>query len=139
MKDMLKLLDAPFAKFVLPSITVELNSKEMFYGCQLVVSTPEGSWSVSFGPYKILGLRINDESFDVNERFHVERDFDKGSAYIWTDSPWLMNELGTGHIDYLSRLLKADPAHYVFLGSDYNVEVLAVQVPTITRLEKPEK
>ena len=130
---MIKLWDTPFSKILLPSVTVQLNSGDALRHCQIIVSSPDSKWIVMFE--KILGLRIYDESFDENQRFHIERDFDKGSAYIWTDSPWL-SELGQGYIEYLKSFLQDNPSHYVLLGCDHNIEILAVGVPAIKMLNQ---
>tara|TARA_R110001592_G_scaffold196707_1_gene444552 strand:+ start:2070 stop:2414 length:345 start_codon:yes stop_codon:yes gene_type:complete len=80
----------------------------------------EKRWRVSFE--SAVAVKICDESFDQNARFHVERDRQQLCSYTWADSSWL-REFQTE----LAELLEGSPlCHYVFLGGNHNVEIMAL-------------
>ena len=71
---------------------------------------------------KILGLKVCDESYDKNSRFHIDRDKENLCSYLWLDSPWL-----TEFTHESAEAVEGGRlTHYLLLGGDYNVEVLAV-------------
>jgi len=61
------------------------------------------------------------KTYDNNPRFLVDRDQDGLCSYIWVDSPWLQDF----NAESIEAMENGVVTHYVLLGGDYNVEVLA--------------
>ncbi len=82
-------------------------------------------WQLKFE--YIAGLKVCDESYD-NTRFHIDGNEQNLCSYLWEGSSWL-NEFNTemAEINESGKL-----KHYVLLGGDYNVEVLALGDVEIT-------
>ena len=70
---------------------------------------------------RVVGLKICDESYDHNPRFWVEQDVNDLCSYTWENSPWL-NDFNAESVEAMED---AKVVHYVLLGGDYNVELLA--------------
>jgi len=100
-----------------PSVWV---SMEAHLGKMSVFVEDEKRWRVWFE--SVVALKICDESFDRNARFHVERDRQRLCSYIWEDSSW-RQEFQT---ELAEMLEEKNLCHYVLLGGDHNVEVLAL-------------
>ena len=106
----------PFQTRQFPSVSIEadgqLDKTTIFIGFP-------AEWQINFD--SVVGVKVCDESYDNNPRFHVTRDIDGLCSYMWDDSPWLEDFNGK-HFEaiYNTRL-----RHFVLLGGDYNVEVLA--------------
>ena len=90
-------------------------------------------WKIQFE--RIVGLKVNDETYDNNSRFLVDRDGDHLCSYIWEDSPWLHDF----NAEYVEAMEDGKVLHYVFLGGDYNVEVLAYGKVIIDPVEMKTK
>ncbi|MEO8042591.1 MAG: hypothetical protein ABI646_08280 [Acidobacteriota bacterium] len=80
----------------------------------------ERFWRLQFD--YIVGLRVCNESSDDNTRFHVERDEQDKCSYIWNGSPWLKEFCK----EETEAVEGGTLTHYVLLGGDHNIEVLAL-------------
>ena len=114
---MLKAWRTPFESESFPSVWVvcaggELDKTSVFVGWP-------AEYQVNFE--HIVGLKICDETYDNNPRFWVGRDEDKLCSYTWVDSPWLRDF----NAEYVEAMGGSTVTHYVLLGGDHNVEVLA--------------
>ncbi len=76
--------ETPFGSVSWPSVWVTIDS---LLRDSLVFVNAEQLFKLKFE--NILGLRVSDESYDDNSRFHIERDQPDRCSYIWRDSPWL--------------------------------------------------
>jgi hypothetical protein len=76
-------------------------------------------WRIQFE--SIVGLKVCDETYAKNTRFHIERDKDESCSYIWENSPWFDDF----DAEYVEVLGGGKVTHYVLLGGDYNIEILA--------------
>lgn len=92
----------------------------------IVFVRAEQLWQIQFE--NIVGLKICDESYDDNTRFHIERGEQGRCSYLWDDSPWL-DGFNTEHVEAIEE---GKLKHYVLLGGDYNIEVLALGDVEIT-------
>jgi len=72
-------------------------------------------------------VKISDETYDGNARFHIPRERENLCSYIWNDSEWL-KEISA---EYAELVGEGVLRHYVLLGGDNNVEILAVGDVTI--------
>lgn len=119
--------ETPFADASFPSVWISIE--RILSGATIYVDAAE-LWQVSFD--YIAGMKSCDESYDDNTRFHIERDIDGLCSYFWEDSPWL------GQFDSkFAEVIEGNTlAHYVLLGGDYNVEVLALGHPKIILIDK---
>ena len=91
-------------------------------------------WQVKFE--RVVGLKVCDESYDNNRRFWVEGSENNFSSYVWEDSPWLKDF----NADYAEVMEDLKVIHYVLLGGDYNIEVLAhgnVDITPVVAQESP--
>src|SRR5688500_7421684 len=126
---MLKAWRTPFEKESFPSIWAacegELDKTLVFVGWP-------AEWQVKFE--HVVGLKVCDETYDNNPRFWVNGDVDELCSYTWDDSPWLQDF----NSEYVEAMGSSMVTHYVLLGGDYNIEVLAygkvdlVQVASLT-------
>src|ERR1700741_4686996 len=92
--------DTPFKALRFPSVWISTNGG---LDEDLVVSVGyPAEWEVRF--QKVVGLKVCDETFDDNSRFHIDGNEDIGSSAIWIDSPWL-NEFNP---EYASFMLAMD-------------------------------
>ena len=107
----------PFASASFPSISV---SVERILRDTVVLVDADQRWELRFG--YVTGLKVCDESYDENTRFHLDRDVQDLCSYFWDDSPWL-NEFNMEHVEAVEN---GKLKHYVLLGGDCNVEVLAL-------------
>jgi hypothetical protein len=80
----------------------------------------------------ILGLRVGDESYDDNTRFHIEGNHGGCCSYIWRDSPWF-SEFNVEHAQIVEG---GTVNHYVLLGGDLNIEILAIGKVAISLAER---
>lgn len=121
--------ETPFGSESWPSVWVNI---ERVLKNSLVFVNTEQLFKVEFE--NILGLRVSDESYDDNTRFHIERDQLDHCSYIWRDSPCL-KEVNTEHAEGAEggKLI-----HYVLLGGDYNVEILAIGDVEISPVTKTQ-
>jgi hypothetical protein len=116
----------PFQTEQFPSVWIQadgpLDKTTVFVGWP-------AEWQINFA--NVVAIKVCDESYDNNPRFHVTYDIDGLCSYTWENSPWLEDFNGQ-HIEaiYNSKL-----RHFVLLGGDYNVEVLAVGEASIKRLD----
>ena len=106
----------PFESERFPSIWVtcegDLDRTSVFVGWP-------AQWQVKFE--HIVGLKVSNETYDNNRRFWVDGNLDAICTYTWLESPWLTDF----NAEYLEAMTDSLLTHYVFLGGDYNVEVLA--------------
>lgn len=118
--------DTPFKSEFFPSVWISANG--LLKDTVVSVGFP-AKWEIRF--QNIVALKVCDESYDMNERFHVEGN--TGScAYIWENSPWF-KEFRTGDAEAVEG---GKVKHYVFAGGDYNVEILALGEVKITVVDK---
>lgn len=112
----------PFASASWPSSWV---SMERVLSRPTIYVHAEQLWQINFD--YVAGIKVCDESYDDNTRFHIERDVDDLCSYYWEDSDWLeqFNSEGAEACEGGSL------AHYVILGGDYNIEILALGNPRI--------
>jgi len=122
---MLKQWKTPFEDHSFPSIS--LNLKTHFGNIEIFVKADE-SWKIKFED--IVAIKICEEEFDLNERFHVTRKIDGKCCYIWEDSNWL-SEFAK---DYAETIKEKKLKHYVLLGGDHNIEVLALGTCEVKRI-----
>lgn len=119
----------PFASASWPSVWIsverELNKSAVF------VKT-EQLWQLRFK--YVAALKVCDESYDDNTRFHIERDEENLCSYLWENSPWL-TEFNTKNAEAVEI---GTLRHHVLLGGDYNIEVLAVGEIEITRVNNQD-
>lgn len=120
---MLKAWRTPFQKESFPSVWVTcegggLDSTSVFVGWP-------AKWRIKFE--RIVGLKVNDETYDNNPRFWVDRDEDDLCSYNWQNSPWLQ-DFNAEHVEVMEG---GKVIHYVLLGGDYNVEILGCGKVTI--------
>jgi hypothetical protein len=109
--------ETPFMSYFFPSVWISMGAH---LGEMSVFVEGEKRWRVWFD--SVVALKICDESFDRNARLHVERDRHRLCSYTWEDSAW-RQEFQTE----LAETLEEKPlCHYVLLGGDHNVEVLAL-------------
>ena len=115
----------PFEAEEFPSVWVacdgDLSNTTVFVGLP-------ARWRIDFE--HIVGLKVSDETYDQNRRFHVERDDNTCCSYTWENSPWLANF----DAEYLEVLGGTKVTHFVLLGGDYNVEILAYGKLEITSM-----
>jgi hypothetical protein len=107
----------PFEAERFPSVWVtceggQLDKTSVFIGWP-------AEWQVTFE--HVVGLKVCDERYDNNPRFWVDGNEANLCSYIWDDSPWL-REFNS---EYVEAMEDGDVIHYVLLGGDHNVEVLA--------------
>ena len=114
---MLRAWRTPFESEKFPSIWVSSNGGPLDT-TTVNVGWP-AQWSITFE--RVVGLKVCDESYDNNKRFWVERDLNDLCTYTWEDSPWLADFSS----DYVNAMEDGNVIHYVLLGGDYNVELLA--------------
>ena len=123
----LKVWETPFKQEKFPSIWV--NAHGCLDETVIYVGLP-AEWQIKFE--HPVGLKVCDESYDKNDRFWIDRDFDDSCSYTWDGSPWLL--------EFNAEIVKAvedsEVAHYVLLGGDYNVEILAYGKVTIDSASK---
>lgn len=112
----LKAWRTPFETQQFPSVWItcpgDLDKIKVFIGFP-------AEWGVRFE--RIVGVKVCDETYDNNTRFHVERDEDNFCSYTWEGSPWLKDF----NAEFAEGLEGSNINHYVLLGGDYNVEILA--------------
>ncbi len=112
----------PFASAEWPSVCVSLN--RILRETTIFVESGR-RWKISFD--YVAALKVSDESYDDNTRFQIERDEADLCSYLWLDSPW-SGQFNSEHTEVVEgNFLR----HYVLLGGDYNVEVLALGNPNI--------
>lgn len=113
---MLKAWRTPFETEQFPSVWItcpaELAKLRVFIGLP-------AQWQVRF--QNVVGVKICDETYDNNARFHIERDVDGLCSYTWENSPWLDDF----NSEYVEVMNDSKLTHYVLLGGDHNVEILA--------------
>jgi hypothetical protein len=76
-------------------------------------------WTIKFD--HVVGIKICNESYDNNQRFWIDRNTEGLCSYTWEDSPWI-RDFNAGHVEAVEGSVVL---HYVLLGGDYNVEILA--------------
>lgn len=113
----------PFATAEWPSVWVAL--KRALRGATFYVDADQ-LWQIRFS--YVAGLKVCDESYDDNTRFHIEGGEKNLCSYLWEDSPW-MAEFNTEQIEAVES---GKLTHYVLLGGDYNIEILALGDVTIS-------
>ena len=86
----------------------------------------EQLWQVTFD--YVAGLKVCDESYDDNIRFHIEGAEENQCSYLWGDSRWLAEF----NVQQIEAVTSGQLKHYVLLGGDYNIEVLALGDVEIT-------
>ena len=114
--------DTPFARHTFPSVWLNVNTN--LANVHVYVEADK-VWELSFND--IVALKICEEEFDENRRFHIERDEENLCSYMWQESEWL-SEFTKEHTEDIK-----DGAliHYVLLGGDHNIEILAIGGVTI--------
>lgn len=114
---MLKAWRTPFEDEKFPSIWISSTGGSL--ETTLVNVGWPSQWQIIFE--YIVGLKVCDETYDNNQRFWVERDVNDLCSYTWENSPWL-NDFNSEHVEVMQD---GKVVHYVLLGGDYNVELLA--------------
>jgi hypothetical protein len=122
----LKAWRTPFEAEEFPSVWVTCDG--LLSNTAVFVGLP-AKWRIDFE--HIVGLKVSDETYDYNRRFHIEREDDSLCSYIWENSPWLAN----CDAEYVEVLGGSKVDHYVLLGGDYNVEILAYGKLQITAVK----
>jgi hypothetical protein len=89
----------------------DINTTAIFVGLP-------AKWQIRFE--KVVGVKVSDETYDHNSRFHIDRDDGSFCSFVWEDSSWLAEF----DAEYVEVLGGSKVTHYVLLGGDYNVEVL---------------
>lgn len=118
--------ETPFSSASFPSVFVLV---ERLDGAIVRVNADQ-QWKIQF--QYVAGLKVCDESYDDNTRFHIEGSEQALCSYLWKDSPWL-NEFNTEHAEAVEA---GELKHYVLLGGDYNVEILALGDVAIKLVEE---
>ena len=118
----------PFEAEEFPSVWVSYNG--LLDDALVSIGLP-ARWQIRFE--HVVGLKVCDETYDHNPRFHVERDDESVCSYTWEDSPWLSDF----NADYVETLGGTKVTHYVLLGGDYNVELLAYGSVEISPVDGP--
>lgn len=124
---MLKAWKTPFQNESFPSVWVT-SEKGGLDNTLVFVGWP-AKWKIQFE--RIVGLKVNDETYDSNKRFWIDRDVNDLCSYTWENSPWLQDF----NADFVEALEDGKVIHYVFLGGDHNVEILACGKVTIDHVE----
>jgi len=117
---MLKHWDTPFASTLLPNVEVVIGGN---LGAVTLRVSADRSWEVRFTD--VVALKVAEEEWDDNRRFALQQEPNaaKVCSYRWDSSPWL-NEIDQVRWEQIfSRQL----SHFVLLGADHNVEVLATE------------
>lgn len=114
---MLKVWKTPFMSHSFPSVWFSVDTH---LGNVNVFVKGDRRWRVRFD--HIAGLKICDENYDRNTRFHIKREQDGLCSYTWEYSPWLEEF----EIELVETVEEKPLYHYVLLGGDHNVEVLAL-------------
>jgi len=114
---MLRAWRTPFESERFPSVWI--SSKGGALDTTSVSIGWPAQWRICFE--HLVGLKVCDETYDNNPRFLVDRDQDGLCSYIWVDSPWLQDF----NAESIEAMENGVVTHYVLLGGDYNVEVLA--------------
>jgi hypothetical protein len=126
--------DAPFADATLPSVTLLPDPG----GLVRVVVAPGGidrypKYLVVFDG-DVVAFREEDETFaPAIPSAHLEDDF--GCARLCLDSPWLKEYERWG--DYFEDFMGGPLRHYLLIGGDSVVELLATGTPSISTIDGP--
>jgi hypothetical protein len=112
----LKAWRTPFARFLFPQVTAILDGEPSTIRIHVVA---DETFEITFE--SVLALKLTDEGWDINGRFRVERDEDRMSSYTWLQSSWLREVDAARWADTFGTTIN----HYVILGGDCNVEILA--------------
>ena len=109
--------ETPFASASWPSVSISVDHE---LRRAVIYVDAEQLWQIHFD--FIAGVKVCDESYDDNTRFHIDRDVDGLCSYFWDDSPWLKRfNSEMAEVCEVGKL-----AHHVLLGGDYNIEILAM-------------
>lgn len=118
----LKVWETPFRYEEFPSIWIDAHG--CLDGTVIQIGWP-AEWKIKFE--HLVALKVCDESYDKNDRFWIPRDVNNCCSYIWVDSPWLKEF----NAFIINTVADVEVFHYVLLGGDYNVELLAYGMVTI--------
>jgi hypothetical protein len=112
----LKAWRTPFEAEEFPSVWVTCSG--LLNDTVVSVGRP-ARWHILFE--HVVGHKVCGETYVRNSRFHIERDDPNVCSYTWDDSPWLADF----DTEYVETLGGTKVIHYVLLGGDYIVELLA--------------
>lgn len=120
----LRVWNTPFKDDLYPAIWVEFASS--FENTAVCIDSDK-KWRITFE--NLMGIKVCDESYDKNIRFHITREGTTPlCTYTWQDSPWLADF----NYEIPEIVFEKPVIHYVLLGGDYNIEVLAASEAFVT-------
>ena len=133
----LQVWDTPFAETLFPGVAVAPDAE--CSNCVSVVVSPSGidqypKYILRFEPFG--AYRCDDESLASIESFNTVARSGSASTYKWEGSPWLeqfVKDSGGLANSYHGKPLE----HFVILGGDLNVDVLAPNPPTVEVVNEP--
>jgi hypothetical protein len=127
--------DVPFADALLPSVALLADPGRLVR----VVVSPGGidhypKYLVDFDGY-VVAFREEDETFAPGFPSELHFDANLGCAWLCLDSPWLKEHEQWG--DYFEDFMGGPLRHYLVIGGDSVVEILATRAPSISTIGGP--